>query len=151
MQCSSALILRQHEPVSGSLRALPLEQSCSQADAEALRFHLNCAIHEHDLEGPPLQPTQSEGIGHQLPLSASASPYGASGILQGSLCQQMHSDRFSQWFAGTPDPCHEMGFCGDRFKTCGSETGFDVVTDVVPVVGLVKHPAEVFHRHAELG
>ena len=88
MQSSAALVFRQDQTVGSCLGAFALLDGRSQPNAEALGFNLNIAFHEHDLEGPALQPTQTEGIGQRIPLSASGSPYGAKENLQGLIVSE---------------------------------------------------------------
>lgn len=92
MQSSAALVFRKNQPVGSCLRAFALLDGRSQPDAEALGFNLHIAFHEHDLEGPALQPAKSEGIGHQVVPSTSGSPYGAAAIVQGRIVSEsIHS------------------------------------------------------------
>ena len=88
MQRSAALILSQYQSVGSSLRTFALLDGCSQTDPESLGFHLNISFHEHDLEGPALQPTETEGIGQWIFPSTSGSPYGAAENLQGLLVSE---------------------------------------------------------------
>ena len=88
MQGTTALIFSEHQPVGCSLRALPPLNCRPQTDSEALGFYLNVSFHEHHLEGPALQPTQTEGIGQRIPLSASGSPYGSEENLQGLIVSE---------------------------------------------------------------
>ena len=43
-------------------------------------------------------------------------------------------------------PGHEMGFCGDSFKSRSGKTCIDVVTDVVTVKGFMEDAPEIFHH-----
>ena len=52
---------------------------------------------------------------------------------------------------GRPHAGHQMGFRPDAPETGAGQSGLDVITDLVAVVGLVKHPAEVVHDRLELG
>ena len=67
MQGSPSAIFRQHETISGSPGTLTGQHRCSQADPEPMGFDLHVTFHQDDLKRPALEPTQSEGIGHEVP------------------------------------------------------------------------------------
>ena len=49
------------------MRTFPWHYGRAKADAETMGFHLHMAFHQNNLKRPALKPTQSEGIGHEVP------------------------------------------------------------------------------------
>ena|GEM_PF-4109568 len=113
MKCATTLVFSKDKAVSRPLRAFSRKDWCPQTDPKALSFNLNVAIHEHDLEGPTLKPTKSEGIRHQVnPFDCMITLWRGEDRAR-PFCQQMHSDRFTGGFSCTPNPGHEMSLSGD--------------------------------------
>ena len=67
MQGPPPAIFRENKTICRCLGAFPWQHRCSQADAKTMSFDLHVSFHQHDLKRPALKPTQSEGIGHEIP------------------------------------------------------------------------------------
>ena len=142
-------IFGENQAIGSALGTFPRKHGCAQPNAKTIGFNLNVTFHQDNLEGPALEPAESEGIGHGRPLRQQPHPMALAPSCKGG-CQRMRSGGWLSGFPGTPNPCHEVGFSGHGLETGMGQTGIDVVRDVVAVVGLMEYAAEVVHRHMEL-
>ena len=149
VESPATTIFRENQAIGSALGTFTWKHSSPQPNAKTVCFDLNLTFHQYNLEGPALEPAESEGIGHGCPLRQLIHPMALAPSCKGE-CQRMRSGGWLSGFSGTPDPCHEMGFSGHGLETGLGQTSIDVVRDVVAVVRLMENAAEIVHRHMEL-
>ena len=72
MESSATTVLCQNETVSGGPWTFTRKDHRSKTNAETVGLDLDLTFHQDDLEGPTLQPAQSEGIGQAVSLRESS-------------------------------------------------------------------------------
>ena len=149
VESPATTIFRENQAIGSALGTFTWKHGSAQPNAKTVCFDLNLTFHQYNLEGPALEPAESEGIGHGFPFSATDIPYGPGVIVQGG-CQRMRSSGRLSGFSGTPNPCHEVGFSGHGLETGLGQTGIDVICDVIAVIRLMENAAEIFHHHMKL-
>ncbi len=75
MQGSTAAVFSKDKTICRRSRTFTRKHCSSQADAKTMGFNLHVPFHQDNLELPALQPSDSEGIGHESP-HGTRSPYG---------------------------------------------------------------------------
>ena len=149
MESPTTTIFGENQAIGSALGTFPRKNGSAQPNPKTIGFDLNMTFHQNNLEGPALEPAESEGIGHGCSLRQRSYPMALAPSCKGG-CQRMRSGGWLSGFSGTPDPCHEVGFSGHGLETGLSQTSINVVRDVVAVVRLMENAAEIVHRHMEL-
>ena len=61
-------IFGENQAIGSALGTFPRKHGCAQPNPKTIGFDLNMTFHQNNLEGPALEPAESEGIGHGCPL-----------------------------------------------------------------------------------
>ena len=85
MESPTTTIFGENQAIGSALGTFPRKHGCAQPNPKTIGFDLNMTFHQNNLEGPALEPAESEGIGHGFPFSATRIPYGPGVLVQGRV------------------------------------------------------------------
>ena len=85
VESPATTIFRENQAIGSALGTFTWKHGSAQPNAKTVCFDLNLTFHQYNLEGPALEPAESEGIGHGFPFSATRIPYGPGVLVQGRV------------------------------------------------------------------
>ena len=68
VESPATTIFRENQAIGSALGTFTWKHGSPQPNAKTVCFDLNLTFHQYNLEGPALEPAESEGIGHGCPL-----------------------------------------------------------------------------------